>query len=73
MLKSSLKVLNKYSTDMDSRLQLTPSRPQLVSDSDSAVTERLPQFDRLSNYSKVSFKSRTPNRSAQDLKFSHLI
>lgn len=43
MLKSSLKVLNKYSTDLDrSQLAIGPSnsasRPQLSNDSDSIVT-----------------------------------
>jgi hypothetical protein len=49
------------------------SRPQLSNDSDSIITERFPQMDRMSALSKVSFKSRAGNRSANDLKYSHLI
>jgi hypothetical protein len=80
ILKSSLKVLNKYSGDIDrSQMQLhlppshSASRQHLSNQSDSIVTERMPQFDRTSALSKVSFKSRAGNRSVQDLKFSHLI
>lgn len=77
ILKSSLRVLNKYNSDVDrSLLQVhTGSHAgsqQQLNDSQSVVTERLPPFDRTSALSKVSFRSRA-NRSAQDLKFSHLI
>lgn len=77
ILKSSLKVLNKYNNDVDRSLLQVPAShtasQQQLNDSQSVITERLPQFDRTSALSKASFRSRASNRSAQDLKFSHLI
>lgn len=80
MLKSSLKVLNKYTTEfdrsmLDNNRSSSPSKKHLGSESDSMITERFKdEVDRVSAYSKVSFRSKAnKEKSINDLKTSHLV
>jgi hypothetical protein len=61
MLKSSLRVLNKYTTEFDRSMleNHSPSKKNIGSESDSIITERFKDdIDRVSGYSKISFKSK---------------
>lgn len=78
MIKSSLKVLNKYKPAEERRdLSSNSSSAQLQPNSESAVEDRPKwEFDRMSGVSKISFKApltKARESSTKDLQVSRLV